>query len=220
MISLDKKNLPPYIYKMNLAMVIFFAVWFALGIPLMVTVGCIYDESFITYAVMIATFACFFLGFFIFAFIDGKLHKRLIADRAEELERQFTLMPLEEAERALRERGIMTDGGFAVPEDYVFGSEAVPLDKAWFGFDFCEYKTKIIMKLILFSLDGDEPKAAYDLDRALYSYMIATDAFEDFSNFKLLEKDKLAFAKLVLSRAKTVTFKLRGNVPLHYRYEE
>ena len=77
MISLAK-NQPKYLYKLNLALVLFFILWFLLGVPLMVTVGCIYDENVITYIVMGCTFAVFFIGLAIFAVAYVKLYNSFI----------------------------------------------------------------------------------------------------------------------------------------------
>lgn len=215
MISLNKKLLPKYLYKLNVALVCFFAAWFSLGVALMVTIGCIYQESVITYAVMIATFAAFFIGLAIFCIVDVKLHKRLVKERTAELEEKFAQMPFEEAERILKERGVITDNGFVCSEEnVVFDNEIVPFDRAWLAFQFGQLITQPKLSVILYSNDRDEyigePKAVYDLDCALYNFILGKNTnLKNNYSFNLFIKDKSAFAALVLKYSKAVTFNYR-----------
>lgn len=215
MISLNKKLLPKYLYKLNVALVCFFVVWFSLGVAFMVTIGCIYQESVITYAVMIATFAAFFIGLAIFCIIDVKLNKRLVKERSAELEEKFTQMPFDEAERILKERGIITGNGFAFfEENAVFGEYIVPFDSAWLSFQFGQLVSQPKLSVALYSEDRDEylgePKAIYDLDCALYNFLLGknTNLKNDYT-FNLFVKDKSAFSALVLKYSKAVTFNYR-----------
>lgn len=215
MISLNKKLLPKYLYKLNVALVCFFAAWFSLGVALMVTIGCIYQESVITYAVMIATFAAFFIGLAIFCIIDVKLNKRLVKERTAELEEKFTQMPYEEAERILKERGVITDNGFASSEENaVFDNEIVPFDSAWISFRVGQLITQPKLSIAVYSNDRDEylgePKAVYDFDCAMYNFLLGknTNLKKDYS-FNLFIKDKGAFAAFVLKYTKAVTFNYR-----------
>lgn len=215
MISLNKKLLPKYLYKLNVALVSFFAAWFSLGVTLMVTIGCIYQESIITYAVMIATFAAFFIVLAIFCVIDVKLQKRLVKERTAELEKKFIPMPFDKAERILKERGIINDNGFITSkENDVFGEKVVvPFDKASFSFGFSQFASQIYLSIALYSKDdeGDgEAKAEYEIDCALYNFLLGKDTdLKDNYYFNLLIKDKSAFAALVLKGVKTVTFNYR-----------
>ena len=211
MISLDKKNLPKYLYKLNIALICFFAVWFGLGVPLMLTIGCIFDESVITYAVMIATFAAFFIGLAVFCVIDFKLQKRLIKERTAELEKEFVEMPFDESERILKERGVITDTGFVVYKGVdIFDNLVVPFEKAWLGFNFGQFASRIKISIDLFSEEGYEPKAVYNFDCAMYNFILGKDmGIKDNFYFKLFVKDKGAFAKFVLTPIKLFTFKYR-----------
>lgn len=208
MISLNKKLLPKYLYRLNVALICFFAVWFGAGIPLMVTVGCIYDESVITYAVMIATFAAFFIGLAIFVIVDLKLQKRLVKERAAELEEKFIPMPFDEAERILKERGVINDNGFFIfGEDAVFYNEIVPFDKACLSFQFGQYASQIVLSIVVYSEYSDEFKAVCDLDCALYNFLLGKNTdLKDNYYFNLLIKDKSAFVTLVLKGVKMFTF--------------
>lgn len=210
MISLDKKHLPKYLYKLNLALVLFFALWFGLGVPLMVTIGCIYDESVITYAVMASTFALFFIGLAIFAVVDIKLHKRFVEQRTAEIEKEFCDMPFEEAERILKENGFITDTGFIVDNADVFGNEVVPFEDALFNFCFFQLTFSINMDIELYRADG-EFGGIIKLDRALYNFLANkdTDIKNDFA-FKLLIKDKKEFANFALKYNRMLKVNFRG----------
>lgn len=198
MISLNKKQ-PKYLYKLNVALVVFFVLWFTLGIALMVTIGCLYGESVITYAVMASTFALFFIGLAIFIIIDKKLHRRFINERAAQLEEEFCDMPFEEAERILKENGFITDNGFIVDNPDVFGNEVLPFEDALFNFCFLQLTFGIDMDIELFRDDG-EFGGIIKLDRPLYNFLANknTELKDDFA-FNLLINDKKEFAKYALS---------------------
>ncbi|MDE7167602.1 MAG: hypothetical protein K2O28_01985 [Clostridia bacterium] len=238
MISLNKKQ-PKYLYKLNLALVLFFALWFALGVPLMVTIGCIYGEEVITYAVMISTFALFFIGFAIFFLVDNKLHKRFIEERAAQLEEEFCEMPFEDAEQILKEKGIITDAGFVVKTDGVFGECVIPFEKAHLAFNFIELASTVNMDLWVFAQDGEVPEidynitsvmeickqneswknfisgsskhAVYKLNCAIYNYLRYKDTNIKYDQyFKLLVKDKKEFTKEALKYSKMLTWNFTG----------
>lgn len=211
MISLDKKNLPRYLFKLNVALVAFFIAWFVLGVPLMVTVGCIYDESVITYAVMGSTFALFFIGLAIFWLLDVKLNKRFIRQRAAELEKEFCDMPFEEAERVLKERGIITDKGFIVKGDGVFGGETVvPFEDTVFDLLFFQLVQRVNMDIVLYKYDGDR-FGSFPLDCVTYNFLKNKDTdIKENEIFNLLVSDKKEFAEFALKRQKILQWDFSG----------
>ncbi|MDE7438928.1 MAG: hypothetical protein K2N23_00200 [Clostridia bacterium] len=213
MISFDKKHLPKYIYKFNIALIIFFAVWFAAGVPLMVTIGCFYGESAITFAVMASSFAVFLIGFFIFWLVDNKLHKRLIEQRTAELEKEFCEMPFEEAERILKERRVITDNGFVVNDD-VFGNKVIPFEETWFIFNFISLNESVNMEILVFhNYNGNSGRQVevLHLDRELYNFFANKETdLKDDPSFNLLIKDKKEFAKQALKYSKTLRWDFSG----------
>lgn len=206
MINLSK-NQPKYLYKLNVALVCFFAFWFTAVVAVMIAIGCIYGESVITYAVMGGGFALFFIGLAIFWLIDNKLYKRFLGERTAELEKEFSEMPFEEAERILKERGIITDAGFVV-NDGVFGGETVPFEKAYFIFKI-DTVAGVELKIVLYT-EGDGPKTVYAFDRAMYNYVLFKDTnLKDNETLKLLREDKKAFTQTVLRYTKTFQWKFK-----------
>lgn len=206
MISFDK-NLPKYLYKLNVALVTFFAVWFTAVVAAMIAIGCIYGESIITYAVMGGGFALFFIGLAIFWLVDNKLYKRFIDERTAELEKEFSEMPFEEAARILKERGIITDTGFVV-NDGVFGGETVPFEKAHFIFKI-DTVAGVELKIVLYT-QGGGLKTVYPFDRAMYNYVLFKDTnLKDNETLKLLREDKKEFTQTVLRYTKTFQWKFK-----------
>lgn len=199
MISSDK-NLPKYIHKFNIAFICFFAVWFTAGTALMVTIGCIYGESVITYAIIASTFAVAIIGAIILWRVEIKLRNRLIDERTAELEKQFPEMPFEDAERILKEKGIITDKGFIVKD-----GAAVPFEKAWLDLYYGLVASAKI-DICVFENDGSLKKLAqYRLDGALYNFLINKDTgIKNNYVFNLLVKDKKEFAKLALKYFRTL----------------
>lgn len=174
MINLSRKNQPEYLFRLNVALVCFFVFWFTAGTAVMVTTGCIYGESVITYAVMGGVFALFFIGLAAFWLADNKLHKRLIDERTAELEREFCDMPFEEAERILKEKGIITDTSFVANADGVSGKEVVPFEKARLIFNINTI-SEVRLEIRMYDTDGGTRKATYDFDKAMYNYISAAE---------------------------------------------
>ena len=196
MISLAK-NQPKYLYKLNLALVLFFILWFLLGVPLMVTVGCIYDENVITYIVMGCTFAVFFIGLAIFFAVGIKLNARLISERAAELEKKFAEMPFDEAADILKANGIIADCAFIIDDGGIFGKNTLPFEAAQLEFTFYSVETQIFLGILIYDSDG-ENAGGFELDRAAYNYLlnkrlkiINAEYFDPFVN------DKKSFVKFV-----------------------
>ena len=214
MISLNK-NQPKYLYRLNLALVLFFILWFALGVPLTVTIGCIYSESVITYVVMACTFAVFFIGLAIFGIVGVKLNKRLIEQRTAQLEEEFTDMPFEEAEAILKEKGIITDSGFVVKGD-VFGEEAAPFEEVWIDLYFSLAASAKIDICVFRNYNSFKRIAKYSLDCAMYNFLLNKDTrIKSNTVFNLLVKDKKAFAKWALYPAKIIYSKYKGSHGMH-----
>lgn len=214
MINLDKRQ-PKYLYKLNVALVLFFILWFLLGVPLMVTVGCIYDESSITYIVLGCTFAVFFIGFAIFIVIEKKLNKRIIEERTAQLEEEFCDMPFEEAERILKERGIITDSGFVVKGD-MFGEEVAPFEEVWIDLYFSLAASAKIDLCVFSNKSSFKRIAKYGLDCAMYNFLVNKDTqIKSNTVFNLLVEDKKAFAKWALYPAKMIWSKAAIYKSLH-----
>ena len=209
MIKSDK-NIPKYIYKYNIAFICFFAVWFTAGAALMVTIGIIYSESVITYAVIASTCAVALIGIFIFWRVDIKLHNRAIEERTAELEEQFSEMPFEEAERILKEKGIITDEGFVVKDGRV-----VPFENVWIDLYYALLASADIDICIFEYISEQEISlkklAQYRLDCALYNFLANKDMpIKNNNIFNLLVKDKKEFAKLALKYFKTLRWGVSG----------
>lgn len=196
-INFDKKALPPYIFKFNVALCSFFIGWFALCLPAVIAVGCVFDESPVTYGVMIGAFALFFAGLVVFAAVYVGLKKRLIAQRGEELEREFADMPLKEAEAELVSSGII-DGGAFVCESDVFGKTGVPFTECVLLLGAGVSATKPVLTVGVFTSRDMQLKEIFPLDRAMYNFIDKSNI--DLSGnkvFELLKKDKKQFTKLL-----------------------
>lgn len=171
-ISFDKENLPPYIFKFNIALVVFFAAWFVLCLPPVIVLGCVYGESPVTYITMIAVFAAFFIGLLILCTVALLLRKRLVEERAAQLEVEFADMPLDEATQALKSDGKITDYGFITGEGDVFGNRVIPFDKS--EFCFYPYAQASTISFIAEIYDSDSEDGfgyAYVVDRAMFNFL-------------------------------------------------
>lgn len=200
-LSFDKHNLPSFIFKFNVALVGFFAAWFALCVPTMVAVGVIYGERVETYATMIALFSVFFVGLGIYYLIALKLRKRLVEVNAAHLEEEFTDMPLETAEEILKQRGIINDKGFVVPEEDVFGAKIIPFGRAECSLFSYLSAFGIGVKVYVYDVDGadGEDDLVLPVDGALFNFLDKRNLIncEDNVYFKYFKKDKINFCRQV-----------------------
>ena len=78
-------------------MLIFFAVWFVTCLPALIAVGAIYGDAAEFYIVLGSLFGAFLIGVLILYTVALKLRERLVSERAAELEKKFSDMPLDEA---------------------------------------------------------------------------------------------------------------------------
>ena len=200
-ISFDKQNLPPYIYKFNIAFVVFAIGWFVLCVPVMVAVGCIYDESPVTYIVMATMFAAFFLGLLIFWVVGLFLRRRVVDDCVARLDEQFADMPLEEATQILKSRGRITEYGFNTGLFDLYGEIIIPFDKAEFGFYTETYVTRISLIAVIHDADRETVAFATEVDRALFNYLDKSGLNLDLENnhsFAYLKSNKKNFCRQAL----------------------
>lgn len=201
-ISFDKKNLPPYIFKFNIALVVFFAAWFVLCLPAMIAVGCVLDESPVTYITMIAMFAVFFLGLLIFCTVAFKLRRRLVEERAAQIEEQFADMPLNEATEILKREGRITDYGFITNVGDVFGNRVILFEKAEFCFYPGAFASEIWFMAEINDSDSEDGFGyACEVDRALFNFLDKRGFnldWEDNKSFAYLKYDKKNFVRKAL----------------------
>ena len=199
-ISFNKKHLPTCVFKFNVALICFFAAWFALCVPAMVTVGVIYDERVETYATMIALFSVFFVGLGIYYLIALKLRNRLVEVNAVRLEEEFTDMPHDKAEEILKQRGIISDNGFVMKDDDVFGAKIIPFDRAECSVFASMSTSGIGLKVYIYDVEGDDgADMVLTVDGALFNFLDKRNLIDykgniDFGYFK---KDKRNFCRQV-----------------------
>lgn len=202
MINLDKKNLPRHLYKLNVALVIFFVGWFVISTPIMITVGCLYGEKPINYIVMGVVFALYFIGPIIFIIIDYTLHKRFILQRTAELEEEFRDMLFEDAARTLEERGVITDRGFVVEGEGFLKKQVVPFEEVLLSLDYLGLVSRVNIDIDVYWSNGDYA-GNLQLDRAMYNFFKDKDLrIKDYKAFLLLVNNKRKFAEFALRQAK------------------
>ncbi len=196
MINLSRKNQPRYLFKLSVALVSFFAFWFTAVVAVMVAVGCIYGENVITYAVMGGGFGLFAVGLVIFFILDKTFYNRNILKLTAELEKEFTDMPFEEAERILKERGVIDERGFIV-NDGVFGGETVPFKNAYLTFNI-DITYNVEMKISLYEKGGDSPKTVYVFDGAAFNYFCEKETNLKYNEaLMLLKRNKREFTESI-----------------------
>ena len=202
-LSLDKSKLPPYIYKINVATVVFFAAWFTICLPVWIAVGVIYGDSPATFIAMIAAVVLFLIGFAILVPIDSKLRERLVTERAEELEKEFADILLEDAERILKNNKVINDIGFigsdktGVPDNKDFSEFVIPFESADISI-FCNVSSTVIeIKAYIYDDNETDNEIFLKLDCALFNFIDKRNliVYEDEPDFAYLKNDKKNFCR-------------------------
>ena len=212
----ERENFPDYYLKYNRAVVLPFVIAFIFG-PLIVLavsipIGIKYGEHILTFVPFIAWSAVLALFTALYVVIGKRVKKRLIADRAAELEDRFKDIPLNEAAEILRQTHVINDSGFICEDKEVFSETAVPFGEARFAFGFYVEYTKIVLNIAVGRNGSDEVSAVFALDGALYNFLIKK-GFDLSGNyvFDLLINDKKKFAELLLNRKIKYFYEAFGN---------
>ena len=187
-ISFDKKNLPPYIFFYNVALITFLIAWLALCLPLMAGFWNFFGGGKKKKINIIINFFLFFVGVFIFFFLASRLRKRLVDEKCAEIEKEFEDMPLEQATQILKDKGVINESGFILKED-IFGNKVVPFDRMQFLFYAYASLSEICFCIALAEKDDNKLQAIYSLDGALYNFL---NKYGFDINYK--EWDKKAFS--------------------------
>lgn len=208
-ISFDKKNLPGYIFKFNVAMVVYLAAYLAVYTALCITIGLTLGDD-AAGIFTVASTGVFLIGVLAFFIIAMKFRERLVSEKAAELKEKFADMPLEEAKAELIKKGIITEDGFVCRED-VFGKNILPFGEAKFSFliqssKYIGYRhnvkelpsTDIKIHVCIYGVpdedaEEDAPEIFYELDRALFNFLDKSGFdldWEDNKEFVYLKYDK------------------------------
>ena len=201
-IRFDKSNLPPLIFKFNIALICFIGAWFLLCVPTMVVVGVIYGERVETYATMIALFGLFFVGLGVYYLVALGLRKRIVEINAVQLEEEFTDMPLDKAEEILKQNGVITDDGFVMRQDDVFGNKTIPFERAACSAFAYIGSSGAGIKVYVYDSEGEdgEDDVVLTVDRALFNFLDKRNLIDYKENiyFEIFKKDKRNFCRKVL----------------------
>lgn len=105
-------------------------------------------------------------------------------------------MPFEEAERILKERGVIDERGFIV-KDGVFGGETVPFENAYLTFNI-DVTYNVEMKIALYEKGGGCCKTVYVFDGAAFNYFCAKETnLKCNEALMLLKRNKREFTESI-----------------------
>lgn len=213
-ISFDKKNLPGYIFKFNVAMMIYLAAYLVIYTSACIAIGLTLGDD-AAGIFTVTTTGVFLIGVLAFYIIAMKFRERLVSEKAAELKEKFADMPMEEAKAELIKKGIITEGGFVCRED-VFGKNILPfgeaefscwiLARAFIGHGHALNKippTEINIRATVYAVadedDEEEPPIiSYELDRELFNFLDKSGFDLDLENnidFVYLKYDKKNFCR-------------------------
>ncbi len=196
----NKKFMPPYIQKWNIAMAVMTLVWFVGFVIAFIVSAFVVPEKDLTPIIAIAFIVALLALCIVIVSVQVTFNKKLINQRKEELEKEYTEMSLEEAQAALQARGVITENGVVIPSMKGDG-EVVPnlpfkdLTVYLFSANVC---TKVLTVVSFCDKQGNV-MAEYLVDRELYNY-VQKAGFDIvyYGGSNMIFGDKGAFVKKVI----------------------
>lgn len=181
----DRNIIPDSFYKLHIAIVIYF-ICVGLLFIICTIVGCIFQDSVITFAVMLISGILIVVTFIVLYKIEKKLFKKIIPLRIVELEKAFYDMSFEDAREKLIQSGIINDNGFICSAHLT--EIVIPFDKACFAFGKGIRDTKVVLEIAVVNIDDEKAFCKYDLNCVMYNFLLKGDfdlsGNEEFDTFK------------------------------------
>lgn len=196
-----KKNKLNIAEKTAFIFIMVFCGWFVFGLAACLTVGCIFDESPVTYIVMGIYFGAFvplfIAGYFAVKIADGKLSKSI----AKNFDGLLTDMPFEEAQAALKEQGVICDKGFIINNDEVFKKPVViPFNEVELELVNYVSEDKELCFCVVAVSEDNISVLDLNLKRELYNFIIKSGFYEKSISFKLFSENREFYVKQALEQ--------------------
>ena len=196
--KLKREYTAPYYKKYNIGVMISLIFIIVLVCVFAVCVVLLDDDSFALPVLAIALFASLLIFVIVFLVATLKLRKRLLKQRTEEIENEFSDMPFEEAESELTERKVITEHGLVANLGFYAGKLVVPFKEATVSLHAANIYTKVVAAVLIRDLSG-AVVASYILDKTLYNYLLKKGIRIDFQGYtSLMVSEKSRFVKYYL----------------------
>ena len=208
--KLKREYTTPYYKKYTLGAIISSIL---IVVLVLVFVACVafMEDSPALPVLVIALWVCVFAYLITFIVVSFKIRKRILKQRTEEIEKEFSDMPFEEAEAELTERKVITEYGLVANLGEYAEKLVVPFKEATVTVHSANIYTKLVTAVLISSSSG-AVVASYILDKALYNYLFKKGirtVFQGYSNLMVSDKGRFVRNYIYGSEEKnTMTFML------------
>ncbi|MDE7083073.1 MAG: hypothetical protein K2O89_05150 [Clostridia bacterium] len=166
----NKNYCPAYYRGHSLKVSLPIIIWTIIGCGAVAGIAFSDYEDYTVFAVLV-----FLVGLFVIGISVGVASynrtKRLVCEREAELNAKFSDTPLEEAEKVLLQKNVITEHGFVANEDAYAGKQVVPLNEIHITFYSSVVSTEIFT-VALIADSGNNVIARYIVDNPLYNYIL------------------------------------------------
>lgn len=128
--QLKKEFTPKYYKNVNIWGAVALCAVFIIGLCVCIAVGVTFDESPVTYITMIVYFFVLIVMLIVWMVIALKARKKLILQRTEEIESEFSDLNFDEVTASLSQKRVITEHGFVANLGEYAGMLVVPFKEA------------------------------------------------------------------------------------------
>ena len=191
----NKKFMPSYMKRMNIALPVVVIAIFVIGVAAIFLLPSDY-----TTVAVIGLFVALIAALIVLITLTVVFNNKLIKQRKEELENEYTEMSFEDAQAALLARGVITETGIVIPS-MAGGGDVIPnlpfKDATVYMFS-ASIGTKVLTT-VSFCNSAGGVMAEYLVDRELYNYLQnAGFNIVYYGGSNLIFGDKGVFVKKVI----------------------
>lgn len=194
--QLKKEFMPKYYRNVNIWSAVAFCAVFIIGLCVCVAVGLVFDESPVTYITMIVYFAVLIAILIVYMVLGLRARKKLILQRTEEIESEFSDLNFDEVTVSLSQKRIISEYGFVANLGEYAGALVVPFKEATVSVYSANIYTKVCSAVRITNASG-AIIAERILDNELFNFICKKGVKLNFvANSRLLVSDKKKFVKV------------------------
>lgn len=204
---LKKEYMPKYYKNISLWGLIGMFAYLIVGLYVCIAIGLIFEENPVTYITLLAYLLILLAIAVIIIVLMTRAQKRLIVQRTEEIESEFTDLNFDEVTAALTEKHVITEYGFVANLGEYAGVLVVPFKEATVAVFSANIYTKVCSAVKVSDLSGNII-AEYTLSNELFNFICKKGVNLNFvGDSRLLVDDKAQFVKVhIKGNGKTATW--------------
>lgn len=194
--QLKKEFMPKYYKNISVWGLVALFAFLVVGLYVCIAIGLIFEENPVTYITIIAYLLVIIAISVVIIVLSLRAQKRLILQRTEEIESEFTDLNFDEVTAALLEKRVITEYGFVANLGEYAGVLVVPFKEATVSVYSANIYTKVCSAVKITDMSG-AVIAERVLDSELYNFICKKGVNLNFvADSRLLVDDKAQFIKV------------------------